>query len=147
MAQILFGSDPTPANGDLDANFTELYNKTAWSTSGIGYATGAGGAMTQLTSKGTAVTLNKASGQITMHNAALAGGATVAFVFNNSFIASTDQVLVSFQGGSAGNITTYSCRAGLYSAGSCQIALKNETGGSLSEAVVLNFLVIKGVTA
>lgn len=29
MAQILFGSDTTPANGDLDSNFSELYARIA----------------------------------------------------------------------------------------------------------------------
>ena len=45
MAQVTFAADTTPSLVDLDANFTELYNKTAWSTTGIGYATGAGGAV------------------------------------------------------------------------------------------------------
>jgi hypothetical protein len=42
---------------------------------GLGYSTGAGGAITQGTSKSTAVTLHKVCGSITMHNAALAAGA------------------------------------------------------------------------
>jgi hypothetical protein len=42
------------------------------STGGIGYATGAGGPVTQLTSKSTGVTLGKVAGQITMNGAALA---------------------------------------------------------------------------
>lgn len=41
---------------------------------GIGYQAGSGGAVMQATSKGTSVTLNKPSGQITMNNAALAAG-------------------------------------------------------------------------
>ena len=41
MAQILL-NETTPNGGDLDANLNELYSKSAWSTTGIGYATGAG---------------------------------------------------------------------------------------------------------
>ena len=72
MAQILFNPDTTPQNADLDANFTELYGKTAWATTGIGYATGAGGTVTQATSKSTAVILNKLTGAITMNAASQA---------------------------------------------------------------------------
>lgn len=50
----------------------------------LGYGTGAGGTVTQLTSKSTAVTLNKPSGVITMHNEALEPGASVRFVVYNN---------------------------------------------------------------
>jgi hypothetical protein len=60
-------------------------------TAGIGYATGAGGAVTQLTSKSTAPpAINKLCGQITMNNAALAAGAKVSFAVSNTSCAATD---------------------------------------------------------
>jgi hypothetical protein len=60
-------------------------------TAGIGYATGAGGAVTQLTSKSTAPpAINKVCGQITMNNAALAAGAKVSFAVSNTSCAATD---------------------------------------------------------
>lgn len=60
-------------------------------TGGLGYGTGAGGTVTQATSKSTAVTLNKPCGQITMNNAALAAGATVSFfMYNNTFNSYSD---------------------------------------------------------
>jgi hypothetical protein len=53
--------------------------KSQGATQGIGYATGAGGTVTQATSKSTAVTLNTVTGAITMNNAALAAATIVSF--------------------------------------------------------------------
>lgn len=115
-------------------------------TAGLGYATGAGGAVTQTTSKSTGVTLNKVNGQITMNNAALGAGATVFFLLTNSAIAATDVVYAQLTGGYAG-IATYRVQAEAISAGQCWITLANISDGSLSEAVVLSFVVIKSVTS
>lgn len=145
MAQILFGSDPTPANGDLDANFTELYNKTAYATSGIGYATGAGGAVTQLTSKTTSVTLNKNCGQITMNAASLAAGATVGFTVLNSLVAATD--FVGAHRSSGGTNGAYQVWVDRVAAGGFDVYVKNTTGGALAESIVLTIWVGKSVTA
>ncbi len=49
-----------------------------------------GGTVTQATNKTTGVTLNAASGQITMNGASLAGGAEATFTVTNSEIAATD---------------------------------------------------------
>lgn len=128
-----------------------VFNGTTWSlvgqtTSGIGYSTGAGGAVTQLTSKATGVALNKFCGQITMNNAALAGGAVVSFILTNSAIAQTD--VVNAQHGSAGTAGAYRVAVkSSGSAGSVIIEVTNTTGGSLSEAIVINFAVFKAVAA
>jgi hypothetical protein len=113
---------------------------------GVGYATGAGGAETQLTSKATTVVLNKICGTITMHNATLAHQTPVAFTLTNSAIEATDVVAVCVKsGGTAG---AYLVSAGAVAAGSCSITLFNaQTSGNLSEAVVLQFAVIKAVAA
>jgi hypothetical protein len=113
---------------------------------GVGYATGAGGAETQLSSKSTTVVLNKICGTITMHNATLAHQAPVAFTLTNSAIEATDVVAVCVKsGGTAG---AYLVSAGAVAAGSCSITLFNcQTSGNLSEAVVLSFAVIKAVAA
>jgi hypothetical protein len=113
---------------------------------GVGYATGAGGAETQLTSKATGVTLDKICGTITMHNATLAHQTPVAFTLTNSAIEATDVVAVCVKsGGTAG---AYLVSAGAVAAGSCSITLFNcQTSGNLSEAVVLSFAVIKAVAA
>ena len=54
-----------------------------------------GGTVTQSSSKTTGVTLNTASGQITMNGASLAGGAEATFTVTNSEISSTDVVVVN----------------------------------------------------
>jgi hypothetical protein len=115
-------------------------------TAGVGYATGAGGAVTQLTSKATGVTLDKICGTITMHNATLAHQTPVAFTLTNNAIEATDVVAVCVKsGGTAG---AYLVSAGAVAAGSCSITLFNcQTSGNLSEAVVLSFAVIKAVAA
>lgn len=120
--------------------------KSDSATAGIGYATGAGGAETQLTSKSTGVTLNKICGQITMNNASLAHQEAVSFTLTNSTIAATDVVAVNVKsGGTAG---AYLVSVGAVAAGSCSITLFNtQTSGNLSEAVVLSFAVIKAVAA
>lgn len=121
---------------------------TTTSSSGLGYATGAGGTVTQITSKATAVTLNKISGLITMHNAALASGATATFAFNNSTIAVSDLVHVSIDNGIAAT-GTYNVVAefvGGLGGGVAFISLKNISGGSLSEAVVIKFYVFKATS-
>lgn len=119
--------------------------KSSHATSGLGYATGAGGAQTQGTSKATTVTSNTACGAITMHAAELAAGATVGFQLTNSAIAATDVVIVNIKSG--GTNSSYRTQVAAVGAGSCRIELTNTTGGALSEAVVLNFAVIKAVAA
>lgn len=115
-------------------------------TSGIGYGTGAGGTVTQATSKFTGVTLNTSSGQITMNNSALNTQQAVGFTLTNSVIETTDTVVVSID---SGNTVSTSYLVGVTSvgAGSCVITLYNLAGPILSEAVVLNFAVIKAATA
>lgn len=112
---------------------------------GLGYGTGSGGTVTQATSKSTSVTLNKPSGRITTNGAALAANTVVSFTFTNSAIAAADSVLVSI--GSAATAGAYVVQADQMAAGSCRISLKNISAGSLSEALVLNFQVIKGATS
>lgn len=113
-------------------------------TAGIGYATGAGGTVTQATDKATGVTLNTVTGEITMNAAALAGDTTVTFTLTNSAIATTDLVIITHD--SAGTAGSYTVTA-QGAAGSAAISVRNITTGSLSEAIVLKFVVFKAVNA
>ena len=113
---------------------------------GLGYGTGSGGTVTQATSKSTTVTLNKPTGQITMNNAALAAGAFVTFQLTNSVIASTDGVFVYIKNPVSG-LANYRVQAGDVGAGYCWIGLQNVSAGSLSDAAVIGFSVIKGSNA
>lgn len=112
-------------------------------TSGIGYATGAGGTVTQLTSKSTGVTLSKNCGTITLNNAALAAGAVVSFTVTNTSVAANDVVYTQHDSG--GTIGAYTVTANTMAAGSYKITVRNNTAGSLSEAIVIRFVVIKAV--
>lgn len=106
----------------------------------LGYTAEGQGAVTQATDKSTAVTLNKPAGRITMNGAALAGNTAVSFTLNNSLISSNDVLIVNVSaGGTAGAYTTY---ISSMTAGSAVVTLRNLTGGSLSEAVVLNYAII-----
>jgi hypothetical protein len=119
---------------------------SAAATAGIGYSTGAGATATQGSGSGksTGVTLNNVTGQITMNNATLNADTTVSFTLTNSAIAATDMVLV--QHISAGTLGAYTCTAAP-AAGSATVYVRNITAGNLGEAIVIQFLVIKAVTA
>jgi len=107
----------------------------------LGYSTDAQGAVTQATSKSTGVTLNKSCGQITMNNAALAGTTNVTFTLTNSFIGVKDVLVLNVYGGTAGSYNVWV--SGL-AEGSATITVRNITGGSLSEAIVINYAIIHG---
>lgn len=113
-------------------------------TGGVGYATGAGGTVTQTTSKSTGVTLNKVSGAITMDGAALAAGAIASFVLTNSAIAATDVLILNHISGGTPGSYSLNARCGN---GSATIDVRNNTAGSLSEAIVIQYALIKAVNA
>jgi len=112
---------------------------------GVESGVGAGGTVTQATSKSTGVTLNKVAGAITMNGAALAAAAEVAFTLTNSKIGANDVVVVNVASG--GTSASYLLAVTAVAAGSCEITVSNASAGSLSEALVLNFVVIKGTAS
>lgn len=110
-------------------------------TGGIGYATGAGGAVTQGTSRTTGVTLNKVTGAITLFSAA--GSTTYqSFTVTNSAVAATDTILVNQKSGT----DLYEIHVTAVAAGSFSITYRT-TGGTTTEQPVFNFAVIKAVSA
>lgn len=116
------------------------------SVNGIGYGPGAGGTVTQATSKSTAVTLNKPCGQITMHNAALAAGGVVSFLIGNSLVKEKDGVILTINTVGISNTQAYQIW-GVVTDGVIYINLLNRSAVSLSEAVQINFQIIKGATS
>lgn len=108
---------------------------------GIGYATGSGGAVTQATSRSTAVTLNKTNGSITLVSAA-GSTAWTSFSVNNSTVAASDVVVVSQKSGT----DKYMIHVTIVSAGVFQVTFAT-TGGTTVEQPVFNFAVVKAVTA
>lgn len=113
---------------------------TCYASQELGYSAGAQGAVTQATNKSTAVTLNKSAGRITMNNAALATQTNVLFTLNNNLLGPNDVLIVSVSGG--GTSGAYWPYVASQTTGSAQIGLFNNTGGSLSEAVIINYAII-----
>ena len=104
-----------------------------------------GTTVTQATNKSTTVIANAASGQITMNNAALGAAAEVSFTVTNSEVAATDVVVANH--GSAGTAGSYLVQANTIAAGSFKLTVTNVSAGSLSEAIVINFVALKGASS
>ena len=124
---------------EVDTNFTDLRDNKA------GYVTGDGGSITQSgTLKSEPVILSSKCGQITMNSAALAANTTVSFTLTNTTIAATDLLVLNHvSGGTAGAyLLNAQCAAG-----SASINVRNVTSGSLSEAIIIGFALVKAVTA
>lgn len=122
----------------LDPEFS-----TCYATEELGYSSAAQGTVTQATDKSTAVTLNKSMGRITMNNASLNTATNATFTLNNSLISANDTVILTISGGQA-TPGSYNAFANSLATGSVSITLRNISGGTLSEAVVINFCVIHG---
>lgn len=120
----------------LDPEFT-----TCYASEELGYAAAAQGTVTQATSKSTAVTLNKSAGRITMNNASLATATNATFTLNNNLISANDTVILTISGGQA-TPGSYNVFANALDTGTVSITLRNISGGSLSEAVIINFAVL-----
>ena len=114
---------------------------TMYASQEIGYAAGAQGTVTQLTSKSTGVTLNKSAGQITMDAASLATVTNVTFTLTNSVLSAKDVLILNVTNGTSG---AYNCWVSSMGAGTATITLRNISGSTLSEAVVINFAIIHG---
>ena len=155
----------TSIDGRLDASrsgtgnylpmtfYTGRYERLRIDTSGnvlatsgaLGYGVGVGGTVVQATNKSASVTLNKVCGQITMHNAALSGGAAARFTMNNTFVGATDEVsvwLVNPISPSAYDVAVDGITSGV-----CAIRLRNNEPTSYSDSVVIGFAVRKVTTS
>ena len=142
-------SSPLPVitNGTVRFNqdrLTEFTGTNVLATTTLGYTTGSGGTVSQGTNKGTTVALNKATGQITLNGAALAANTGVTFALTNSTIVAND--ILVFNHVSGGTIGAYNFNA-VAGSGTATVTVRNITGGSLSEAPVISFAVIKAVTS
>ena len=104
-----------------------------------------GGTVTPATNKPTRLTLTAESGQITMNDAALGAAAEASFTVTNDKIAATDVVVAVH--GSAGTAGAYLVGVSAIAAGSFGITVTNVSGGSLSEAIVINFVALKGASS
>jgi hypothetical protein len=147
---LVFGTSPALTTPDIGAaagtSLTTTGSQLVSGTGKQGYATGAGGVVTQGSGSGkaTAVTLSKSCGSITMDGAALNAGVIVSFTLTNTVIEAGDILVMNhLSGGTAG---AYMLNAQC-AAGSASINVRNATAGNLSEAIVIRFAVIKAVSA
>lgn len=129
-----------PNSQSVGVAYSDPEFTTCYASQELGYSAAAQGSVTQATSKTTGVTLNKSSGRITMNNAALASGATAIFTLTNNLISANDVIIVNV--GSGGTSGAYWPYVANLSAGTAVIGLYNNTAGSLSEAVTINFAII-----
>jgi len=106
----------------------------------LGYTPSAQGTVTQLTSKSTAVTLNRAAGRITMNNASLGATTNVSFTFNNSFLSPNDVLILNLAAGATA--ASYNLWVDSLGNGTASITLRNTTAGALAEAVGINFAIV-----
>jgi hypothetical protein len=116
--------------------------RSTTATDGIGYATGAGGTVVQGTSRTTPVTINKICGTITMFSAA-GSAAWSSFTVNNTTIGLTDNIILSYSGGS----NNYLFIPGRIIAGTSFVISFVSIGGTAVDSPVINFTIIKSVTS
>jgi len=128
--QVTYNDAGVLAGGNL------RYDSTAGT---FGYGTGRG-IVTQGTNKSTGVTLNAPCGAITMNGAALNADTTVSFTLTNTSIAATDLLVLNHVSGGTAGAYVLNAQA---AAGSASINVTNISTGSLSEAIVIGFAVIK----
>lgn len=115
-----------------------------FNSSGIGYGAGVGlgGAVTQLTSRTTGVTLNTLSGAITLFAAIAVVGTWISFTVTNSAVAANDVIILSVRS----NTNTYVALVSAVNAGAFQISFESIVG-TTSDSPVINYTVIKGAAS
>ena len=143
---VLPESGELATTASVKAEISNGSNLVTSPTGAIGYGIGAGGTVTQLTSKSTAVTLNKPTGQIITSNSALASGECAIFIFNNSLITTNDNLALTLISGDVSG-ASYNVWISNIIDNYAYITLKNISAGSRSESVVFNFTVIKGANS
>lgn len=115
---------------------------TVLATTGIGYSSGLSGFIAQGTSKATTVILNTPVGDISMNAAALASQTSVTFTLTNSLVDLNDVLALTHTTG--GTVGAYTLNSYCNAVGSAAITVRNITGVSLSEAIGIRYLLLKG---
>lgn len=135
-------SGPTTILGTINAAGSI---KSTNATGGVGYGTGAGGAVTQITSAATGVTLNKITGQITTVALTTAAAAEERFTVTNSAVAATDVIVLgtTYDGAGTPMLSVQKVAAGAFDV----VVTNVHAANALNALMVINFAVIKGVAA
>lgn len=142
--QTFPSTSATVARTDAAQTFTgnQTFSGSVLSTSpsaGEGYTTGAGGAVTQLTNRATAVTINTITGAITLVTATAVVGTWISFTVNDSSVGVNDVPQIAMKS----NNNTYVANVSAISAGAFQISFMSIVG-TASDTPVINFTITKG---
>lgn len=117
---------------------------TSTSTGGMGFATGAGGAVVQASSITTGVVLSKPCGKITTVASTLAAAASIVFTVTNTLVAATDvpiAVVGTYAGGGTPIVAVKNVVSGAY-----DIVLFNaHASAALDAAVIINVAIHRAV--
>lgn len=134
------------------SGMTLVESQTLRATQALGFGTGAGGTVTQATSRTTGVTLNAPTGEIVLVAGTISGHEADEFTLTNSAIGANDVVFVCIKSGvAAATRKYYQTQVVSVAAGSCVISLGNLDNGAVpstgTDSPVLQFAVLKSVVA
>ncbi len=116
-------------------------------SAGIGYATGAGAAVSQGTDRTTTVVCTGMSGAITTQATSLAAGAEVTFTVTNTSVAIGDVVVACIRSGPTATTNTFVTVTAVAN-GSFTLTLNNPHASTADTgAAIINFAIIKAVSA
>jgi|CryBogDrversion2_2_1035213.scaffolds.fasta_scaffold03147_2 hypothetical protein len=142
-------SGATLASNILSSNLTSLGTLTSLlssgsilssGTAGIGYANGAGGTVTQTSSRTNTVTINHTTGAITLYSTTTTAGQVTTFIVTNSTVTINDIVSTSVRTSTG----VYFVNVTQVAAGSFSLSVYTPSAVVSAEAPVINFAVIKG---
>lgn len=147
--------DITPkGTGEVNLPKVDIDSGSVLATTELGYNTGAGagGSVTQLTSRTTGVTLDKITGEIVLAAGSIAGHDADEFTLTNNTIGANDVVMLVIKSGCAvGTRKFYQVHTVAVSAGSCVISVGNIDNATIpasgTESPVIQFVVLKGAVA
>lgn len=127
-------------NGELYQNISATAGSPNWQLF-RGWKTGSGGAVTQITSRATGVTLDKRVGKITTTADSLAAVTPAVFTVTNSTVAATDNIILTKVSGDVDTqVSVNSVGAGSFTV----LIWNTHASGADTTATVMNFEVRKG---
>jgi hypothetical protein len=132
-------SDNSDQLGLSNRRWSTVHGVNVLAAGRFGYATGqgAGGTVTQLTDKTTAVTLNTRTGLVTLAASSIAAGATVSFIVNSTEVGATS-FIAAMADTPAANYNVWASRVGL---GQLRIFVQNITGSALAQSFPVRFII------
>lgn len=146
---LLRGRDSTPSIAhDTSSKVVVGLGSDFPSNKRIGFESGSGTTVTQITSRATGVTIHAMTGQITTDSTSLAAEAGADFVVTNAFVAENDVVAISVRSG----VVAAGTQVSVIAVGDGQFTIRTfngnvAAGAAETGAIVISFAVIKGQRA